>query len=259
MPFVSYAENQEDVLLYRALGHLSAGHFVDIHNDNAQSFSVTKAFSTRRWSGLNIEVPSPLIASWTLASALENCVYPEIHFLRIHVPGGEARIIQSGDWQRIRPWIILVHTHNTSSPETQQTEFWETVLTDRRYRYIASDGVNRFYLAQEQLPLLQQYFRYPINSRDDFIRYRELTAETTLQLQMYGFEKTKSGADAKLVALKHELKSVNEAQARIYQAFQQAEQAHANALAALERIRHSPLAALRNFFGAISRRVMRHE
>lgn len=54
-PFVSYAQNREDVMLYRALGHIEHGFYVDIGAAHPDFDSVTKAFYDRGWSGVNVE------------------------------------------------------------------------------------------------------------------------------------------------------------------------------------------------------------
>jgi FkbM family methyltransferase len=57
--FVSYAQNCEDVILWRALAHIENGFFVDCGAYDPSCHSVTKAFYDRGWRGLNIEpVPS---------------------------------------------------------------------------------------------------------------------------------------------------------------------------------------------------------
>lgn len=53
--FVSYAQNAEDVLLYRALRNVSAGTYVDVGANDPSGDSVTKAFYERGWRGINIE------------------------------------------------------------------------------------------------------------------------------------------------------------------------------------------------------------
>ena len=55
MTFVSYAQNFEDVILFRALKHVWNGTYVDVGAYDPQTDSVTKAFYDRGWSGLNIE------------------------------------------------------------------------------------------------------------------------------------------------------------------------------------------------------------
>lgn len=57
--FVSYAQNYEDLMLWRALRHVEQGFYVDCGAYDPEEHSVTKAFYERGWSGINIEpVPS---------------------------------------------------------------------------------------------------------------------------------------------------------------------------------------------------------
>ena len=53
--FLSYAQNFEDVMLWRALMHVEAGFYVDVGANDPVVDSVTKAFSCRGWQGINIE------------------------------------------------------------------------------------------------------------------------------------------------------------------------------------------------------------
>lgn len=53
--FVSYGQNNEDVVLWRALGSIRAGFYVDVGANEPVLHSVTKAFYDRGWSGINIE------------------------------------------------------------------------------------------------------------------------------------------------------------------------------------------------------------
>src|SRR5262245_34697418 len=58
MTFISYAQNFEDVMLYRALKGVVHGFYVDVGASDPVLDSVTKAFSERGWTGINIE-PEP--------------------------------------------------------------------------------------------------------------------------------------------------------------------------------------------------------
>lgn len=58
MSFVSYAQNFEDVMLWRALKHVEKGFYIDVGAWSPKSDSVTKAFYDRGWRGINIE-PDP--------------------------------------------------------------------------------------------------------------------------------------------------------------------------------------------------------
>lgn len=52
---ISYAQNFEDVMLWRALGHIETGFYIDVGANDPSIDSVTKAFYERGWSGINIE------------------------------------------------------------------------------------------------------------------------------------------------------------------------------------------------------------
>lgn len=58
---IAYAPNGEDVVLWRALGHLTPGWYVDVGAHHPIDASVTKLFSLRGWRGINIE-PLPHLA-----------------------------------------------------------------------------------------------------------------------------------------------------------------------------------------------------
>lgn len=53
--FISYAQNCEDVMLWRALQGVANGYYIDIGANHPTIDSVTKAFYERGWHGINIE------------------------------------------------------------------------------------------------------------------------------------------------------------------------------------------------------------
>jgi FkbM family methyltransferase len=61
MTFVSYAQNLEDVMLWRALKDIEKGFYIDVGANDPVVDSVTKAFYERGWRGINVE---PLPSHW---------------------------------------------------------------------------------------------------------------------------------------------------------------------------------------------------
>jgi len=55
MTFISYAQNFEDVMLWRALKHVQAGFYIDVGAGHPDDYSVTRAFYDRGWQGINVE------------------------------------------------------------------------------------------------------------------------------------------------------------------------------------------------------------
>ena len=60
MTFISYAQNFEDVMLWRALKSVECGFYIDVGANDPDIDSVTKAFYDRGWRGINIEP----VAQW---------------------------------------------------------------------------------------------------------------------------------------------------------------------------------------------------
>lgn len=55
MSFVTYAQNLEDVMLWRAFRNIENGFYVDVGASDPNIYSVTRAFYDRGWHGINIE------------------------------------------------------------------------------------------------------------------------------------------------------------------------------------------------------------
>lgn len=62
IPFVSYAQNAEDVVLWRALGHIKEGRYVDVGANHPRIDSVSRAFYERGWRGITVEPLGDLVA-----------------------------------------------------------------------------------------------------------------------------------------------------------------------------------------------------
>jgi FkbM family methyltransferase len=59
-PFISYAQNYEDVMLWRALRNVRRGRYLDVGAGEPEADSVTRAFYDRGWCGVNIDpLPGP--------------------------------------------------------------------------------------------------------------------------------------------------------------------------------------------------------
>src|SRR5665811_1404967 len=59
MTFISYAQNLEDVMLWRVLKHIDQGYYIDIGAAWPNEHSITKAFYDHGWHGINVE-PNPV-------------------------------------------------------------------------------------------------------------------------------------------------------------------------------------------------------
>ena len=234
MPFVSYAQNFEDVMLWRCFRDRPNGFYIDVGAQDPEMDSVTKAFYDRGWSGVNIEptqqyfeelkqnrsrdvnlqvacgatngrlklylfagtglttaihdfaqknIESGYIATHidvpmkTLAEICATYATVDIDFMKIDVEGYELEVLQGADFSIYRPKIILIEA---TKPNTQIESFreWEKILLSERYVHVYSDGLNRFYVAQEYISL-QENFKYPPNVFDNFLSSREVFLENS--------------------------------------------------------------------------------
>lgn len=83
--FVCYAQNSEDVVLWRALKGVDGGFYIDVGANDPVIDSVTKAFYERGWRGVNLE-PVPY---WHNRLKEDR---PEDRNLRLAVSSGEEAI-----------------------------------------------------------------------------------------------------------------------------------------------------------------------
>lgn len=233
MSFISYAQNFEDVMLWRALKDIENGFYIDVGAAWPENDSVTKAFYDHNWKGINIEPNPSFIDQYTLKrpkdinlqvavsnetgiaklffiddtglSSLdkkiaeshankgfeaspsevklttladickEHAQERNIHFLKVDVEGFEKNVLMSNDWNKYRPWIVLVEATLPLSQEENHQE-WESILLDSEYSFAYADGLNRFYVSREHDELLSS-FKYPPNVFDEFTLAKQVEAE----------------------------------------------------------------------------------
>jgi FkbM family methyltransferase len=291
MRFISYSQNNEDVLLWRALGHVRDGFYIDVGANDPVEHSVTKAFYDAGWRGINIEpLPAhiaafdeqrpgdvnlavaagsaagsltlydvPDVRGWaspdrsvadlhraeghtvaeltvpvrTLADVCAEFVRGEIHFLKIDVEGFEGEVLRGMDFERWRPWVLVIEATLPNSRETNHGS-WEHLVTAHRYRYAWFDGLNRYYVAEEHAELLASFGIQP-NVFDDYISYhldRAWAANLAATQSLREMEKQADAARAELHDMMQFADNLElekqEALAEIAQLRHDLAQAHAN-------------------------------
>lgn len=88
-----------------------------------------------------------------------------IDFMKIDVEGGELEVLQSANWQRFRPILLVVEAVVVNGRE-ETWMCWESVITKNGYQKVWFDGLNNFYLRSESLHL-KKHFCLPPNVFDD--------------------------------------------------------------------------------------------
>jgi FkbM family methyltransferase len=249
---ISYAQNQEDVILARAFEGKINGFYIDIGACFPQEGSVTKHFYDLGWRGINVE-PDPqafemlaeerskdinlnvaitdvgselrlyhadsigetsalvresassfVVPALSLRDLCEQHVNNEIDFLKIDVEGFEFQVVQSGDWQRYRPKIIIAEVtfpwSNLIRPEAKQIEAF---LLQHSYEKVYFDGLNYYFVAFEAQDLAQKIALQP-NTIDNFVR----GAEAKRQEELTALHAINSDLNARNQQLATEMESV---------------------------------------------------
>ncbi len=117
-------------------------------------------------------VASRKIPVVTLTSIFEEHVTATIDFLKIDVEGHEKQVLEGCDFHRFRPRIVIVEATLPNSKETTFGE-WQASLIESGYRFAYFDGLNRYYIRNEDEPLVAA-FATPISVLDGFTRHSEV-------------------------------------------------------------------------------------
>lgn len=223
MSMVSYAQNFEDIMLWRALKHIKHGFYIDVGAQDPLIDSVSKLFYEQGWRGVHVEPtqqyadklrkarPDETIMQVavsnqsgsivlyefadtglstankdialrhkttgfvcteaevqliTLDEVFNQVVTDEVHWLKIDVEGLEKAVLASWTADDIRPWILVIES---TKPNTQEESYhdWEFLVLQKGYQFAYFDGLNRFYISNEHLELVD-FFKIAPNIFDGF-------------------------------------------------------------------------------------------
>ena len=76
-----------------------------------------------------------------------------IHFLKIDVEGAERDVLLGMDFQRFRPWVLVIETAPPDGKGPAGPD-WDDLVLPFGYRFAWFDGLNRFFIAEEHLDRL---------------------------------------------------------------------------------------------------------
>lgn len=102
----------------------------------------------------------------TVADLAAQAGLATVDFLKIDVEGAEADVIAGADLTRFRPKVLVVEATVPGTDIPAWDEF-EPLVTAAGYRFVFFDGLNRFYLAEEQMALAERLPRQP--TADDVV------------------------------------------------------------------------------------------
>ena len=218
---LSYAQNAEDVRVWRAFRASTGLTYVDVGANEPRHLSITASLHDLGWRGLLIEadpflaaelrvrrpgdtvvecaaaggpgeltffrvagtglgtldasearaarargfeVEEIVVRTESLDAILDEHSVTEVHFMSIDVEGAEALVLQGLSLDRHRPWVMCVEAvlPGTTTPSHSS---WEARVLGAGYQYVAFDGVNRWYVADEHVDLAEA-LAVPFNAID---------------------------------------------------------------------------------------------
>lgn len=109
-----------------------------------------------------------------------------IDFLKIDVEGHEREVIAGADWDRYRPRILLIEA--TIDPGA-----WERTLVHHGYLRAGDDGLNRYYVRDEDAALAPKLAK-PLTVLDDYEPYRHAAEREALQARIAELEAERTTA-----------------------------------------------------------------
>jgi FkbM family methyltransferase len=135
-----------------------AGSGLSSLREDAVSLARQHGFSSRRYK-------VPVV---TLQSICEQyCRDKSISFLKIDAEGLEEEVLESLDWRRYRPVVVVVEAVHAQTM-LPMWDSWEPILLRAGYLFVWFDGLNRYYLRHED-DELKKHFLVPPGFFDGFI------------------------------------------------------------------------------------------
>lgn len=154
-------QRPRDINLNCGIGSaLEIRRFLAFYTEGLSSFHVEAGTGASLYEHTILEVPVlPL-----------RCIidmHPEApQFLKIDVEGWEAEVLQTADFTKYRPEVIVVEAVDMTARQPN-FESWEHILLVQGYEFVYFDGINRFYVRSES-PDLKRAFAVPVNTLDGY-------------------------------------------------------------------------------------------
>jgi FkbM family methyltransferase len=106
----------------------------------------------------------------TLAAMCAECLPVTIDFLKVDVEGAEKDVLSGADWQNFRPRIVLAEAFSPVTFEPAWTD-WEPILLANGYRFVFTENLNRYYVAEEAAALADCFKDAPDNFDDSAVMF----------------------------------------------------------------------------------------
>ena len=166
---------ERDLNLNLAVGESESElEFYELEGTGLSTFDRQTAHEIAQKDGYQIS--SYQVAVKKLGDICQQHVTQAIDFLKIDVEGWEESVVLGHDWENFRPVVVVLEATLPNSPIRKQTNIAQ-ILESKSYEYVYFDGLNDYYLAQENSNL-KHHFETPPNVFDNFISSHTVEAQT---------------------------------------------------------------------------------
>ncbi len=163
-------DRKRDINLHVALGKTPGERpFYEFSREGISTLDKELADS---FAGKGYRCEKSRIEVKTLAAVCEEYASEIIDFLKIDVEGLEEEVIRGADWTRFRPRVLVIEAVDPLN-HSSQWEVWEPFLLENGYLFAYFDGINRFYIRNEE-PGLSKYFSAPPGILDNFQTHKHV-------------------------------------------------------------------------------------
>lgn len=149
----------------------------------------------------------------TLAAVCEQYEPAEIDFMSVDVEGLERQVLLGGDFTRWRPKVCVIEA-TVPATSIPTHHHWEDLLLEAGYRFGYFDGLNRFYVRDEDAQLLE-HFNAPVSCLDEYEPYEYLWQMQFYARQLAASRVLREASEAEAAAahaypddLQHQLESL---------------------------------------------------
>jgi FkbM family methyltransferase len=131
---------------------------------------IDPALAAARGNARQIEAPQVSLARiFDDYAAAQN-----VEFLRVEAQGSEAEVLESADWTRHRPIVVVLESGRATLGD------WEPALLFAGYAFALFDGLNRFYCRVEDADRLLGSLSAPANVLDNWRSAREVELQARM-------------------------------------------------------------------------------
>jgi FkbM family methyltransferase len=113
-------------------------------------FSTLSKDSKNETAKINLPHTDYKVKVNTLKNIFKTHKVNTIDFLKVDVEGYEADVLKGNDWDVYRPTVICIEANHRGND-------WSQLLVGQRYQKVIFDGLNEYYIANEQIKIFDNF------------------------------------------------------------------------------------------------------